>query len=158
MEEQDTIASMEKAFKELLLSEKFSSQSEIVDALIKLGFDNINQSKVSRMLSKFGAIRMRNTKKNTVYCLPSSHSIPTVNNSIKSLVTTIEHNEYLIVIHTSPGSAQMIARMLDSISSSEGILGTIAGDDTIFVTPKSCAEIKKTYKSIVKLFEENIES
>ena len=38
----------------------------------------------------------------------------------------------LIVIKTTPGAAQLIARLLDSIGKSEGILGTIAGDDTIF--------------------------
>ena len=44
-----------KAFKALLKEEKFSSQGEIVQALQEQGFDNINQSKVSRMLTKFGA-------------------------------------------------------------------------------------------------------
>ncbi len=42
-----------KAFKALLKEEKFSSQGEIVQALQEQGFDNINQSKVSRMLTKF---------------------------------------------------------------------------------------------------------
>ncbi|STF51729.1 arginine repressor [Escherichia coli] len=42
-----------KAFKALLKEEKFSSQGEIVAALQEQGFDNINQSKVSRMLTKF---------------------------------------------------------------------------------------------------------
>ena len=51
-----------KAFKELLNQERFASQSEIVEALKKQGFQTINQSKVSRMLSKFGAVRARNTK------------------------------------------------------------------------------------------------
>ena len=46
-----------KAFKALLKEEKFSSQGEIVAALQEQGFDNINQSKVSRMLTKFGAVR-----------------------------------------------------------------------------------------------------
>lgn len=40
-----------KAFKALLKEEKFSSQGEIVAALQEQGFDNINQSKVSRMLT-----------------------------------------------------------------------------------------------------------
>ena len=40
-----------KAFKELLHQERFASQSEIVDALKNQGFQSINQSKVSRMLS-----------------------------------------------------------------------------------------------------------
>lgn len=51
-----------KAFKALLKEEKFSSQGEIVAALQEQGFDNINQSKVSRMLTKFGAVRTRNAK------------------------------------------------------------------------------------------------
>ncbi|SQC14553.1 Arginine pathway regulatory protein ArgR [Klebsiella pneumoniae] len=42
-----------KAFKALLKEEKFSSQGEIVQALQEEGFENINQSKVSRMLTKF---------------------------------------------------------------------------------------------------------
>ena len=49
-----------RAFKALLKEEKFSSQGEIVQALSDLGFRNINQSKVSRMLTKFGAVRTRN--------------------------------------------------------------------------------------------------
>ncbi len=51
-----------RAFKALLKEEKFSSQGEIVLALQDQGFENINQSKVSRMLTKFGAVRTRNAK------------------------------------------------------------------------------------------------
>ena len=65
-----------KAFKELLNQERFASQSEIVEALKNQGFQSINQSKVSRMLSKFGAVRARNTKMEMVYCLPSELSVP----------------------------------------------------------------------------------
>lgn len=60
-----------RAFKALLKEEKFSSQGEIVVALQEQGFDNINQSKVSRMLTKFGAVRTRNAKMEMVYCLPA---------------------------------------------------------------------------------------
>ncbi|MGL5727542.1 MAG: transcriptional regulator ArgR, partial [Plesiomonas sp.] len=57
-----------RAFKALLKEEKFSSQGEIVQALLDQGFRNINQSKVSRMLTKFGAVRTRNAKMEMVYC------------------------------------------------------------------------------------------
>ncbi|EBQ2276048.1 arginine repressor, partial [Salmonella enterica] len=57
-----------RAFKALLKEEKFSSQGEIVLALQDQGFENINQSKVSRMLTKFGAVRTRNAKMEMVYC------------------------------------------------------------------------------------------
>ena len=133
---------LSEAFKSLLKEEKFSSQSEIVSALQELGFDNINQSKVSRMLSKFGAVRTRNTKMEMVYQLPTELGVPTTSSPLRNLVVDIDHNDLLIVVKTSPGAAQLIARLLDSMGKSEGILGTIAGDDTIFITPTKSTPIE----------------
>ncbi|ABQ98553.1 TPA: transcriptional regulator ArgR [Haemophilus influenzae] len=142
-----------RAFKELLNQERFGSQSEIVDALKKQGFTGINQSKISRMLSKFGAVRTRNTKMEMVYCLPNELSVPNTSSPLKNLVLDVDHNAMLIVIKTTPGAAQLIARLLDSIGKSEGILGTIAGDDTIFVTPTSDKPIDELLQNVQRLFE-----
>ncbi|AVI96378.1 TPA: transcriptional regulator ArgR [Haemophilus influenzae] len=142
-----------RAFKELLNQERLGSQSEIVDALKKQGFTGINQSKISRMLSKFGAVRTRNTKMEMVYCLPNELSVPNTSSPLKNLVLDVDHNSMLIVIKTTPGAAQLIARLLDSIGKSEGILGTIAGDDTIFVTPTSDKPIDELLQNIQRLFE-----
>lgn len=141
------------AFKALLKEEKFSSQGEIVQALQEQGFDNINQSKVSRMLSRFGAVRTRNAKTEMVYCLPAELGVPTTSSPLKNLVIDIDHNDSLVVIKTSPGAAQLIARLLDSLGKPEGILGTIAGDDTIFITPTHSQEIAQTFNAIKTLFE-----
>ncbi len=141
------------AFKALLKEEKFGSQGEIVGALQQQGFENINQSKVSRMLSKFGAVRTRNAKMEMVYCLPAELGVPTTSSPLKNLVTDIDHNDALIVIRTSPGAAQLIARLLDSLGKPEGILGTIAGDDTIFITPTKSLEIGQTFKAVKSLFD-----
>ncbi|HHE9449570.1 TPA: transcriptional regulator ArgR [Haemophilus influenzae 10810] len=142
-----------RAFKELLNQERFGSQNEIVDALKKQGFTGINQSKISRMLSKFGAVRTRNTKMEMVYCLPNELSVPNTSSPLKNLVLDVDHNSMLIVIKTTPGAAQLIARLLDSIGKSEGILGTIAGDDTIFVTPTNDKPIDELLQNIQRLFE-----
>ena len=139
-------------FKSLLKKERLSSQGEIVEALQQAGFHNINQSKVSRMLSKSGAVRTRNAKGEMVYCLPAELGIPTTTSPLKNLVLDLDHNESIIVIHTSPGAAQLIARLLDSMGKPEGILGTIAGDDTIFITPVSCKKIESTLEVIKRLF------
>lgn len=144
------------AFKELLNQERFGSQSEIVDALKKQGFTGINQSKISRMLSKFGAVRTRNTKMEMVYCLPNELSVPNTSSPLKNLVLDVDHNAMLIVIKTTPGAAQLIARLLDSIGKSEGILGTIAGDDTIFVTPTNNKPIDELLQNIQRLFENTL--
>ncbi|ABN74381.1 arginine repressor [Actinobacillus pleuropneumoniae] len=144
---------LSEAFKALLKQEKFSSQSEIVTALQELGFENINQSKVSRMLSKFGAVRTRNTKMEMVYQLPAELGVPTTSSPLKNLVVDIDHNDVLIVVKTSPGAAQLIARLLDSMGKSEGILGTIAGDDTIFITPTKVTPVEVLMQNVTELFE-----
>ncbi|MGB0899945.1 transcriptional regulator ArgR [Psychrobium sp. nBUS_13] len=141
-----------KAFKALLKEECFGSQGDIVQALQDLGFENINQSKVSRMLSKFGAVRTRNAKQEMVYCLPAEMGVPNTSSPLKNLVIDLDHNDSMIVIRTSPGAAQLIARLLDSIGKAEGILGTIAGDDTIFIAPAQVSEIQKTLATIKEIF------
>ncbi|MBN6711206.1 arginine repressor [Canicola haemoglobinophilus] len=148
--------SLVNAFKELLAQERFGSQSEIVNALQQMGFTHINQSKVSRMLTKFGAVRTRNTRMEMVYCLPNELSVPNTSSPLKNLVLDVDNNESLIVIKTSPGAAQLIARLLDSVGKSEGILGTIAGDDTIFVTPTTGTDIQVLITHIQQLFESSL--
>ncbi|NQY63763.1 MAG: transcriptional regulator ArgR [Alteromonadaceae bacterium] len=146
-----------QAFKELLKQEQFGSQSDIVEALKSQGYDNISQSKISRMLSKFGAVRTRNARQEMVYCLPAELGVPTAKSPLKQLVLDIEHNELMIIIRTSPGAAQLIARLLDSLSKSDGVLGTIAGDDTIFIAPTNVSEIKSTMTKLELLFSRNID-
>ena len=145
-----------QAFKDLLKQEQYGSQGDIVDALKAQGFDNISQSKVSRMLSKFGAVRTRNARQDMVYCLPAELGVPTAKSPLKQLVLDIEHNDVMIIIRTSPGAAQLIARLLDSLSKSDGVLGTIAGDDTIFIAPTDVTQIKQTIEKLEILFSKNL--
>lgn len=145
-----------QAFKDLLKQEQFGSQGDIAEALKSQGFENISQSKVSRMLSKFGAVRTRNARQEMVYCLPAELGMPTAKSPLKQLVLDIEHNDVMIIIRTSPGAAQLIARLLDSLSKSDGVLGTIAGDDTIFIAPTNVSQIKQTISKLEELFLKNL--
>lgn len=142
-----------KAFKEILKAESYGSQGEIVDALKEVGFANISQSKVSRMLSKFGAVRARNAKGDMVYCLPPELGMPTAKSPLKQLVLDVVHNGVMIIIRTTPGAAQLIARLLDSLSKTDGVLGTIAGDDTIFIAPADINAIEDLRQKVEDLFE-----
>lgn len=148
--------SLSLAFKTLLSEERCSSQLEIVKALHAQGFTQINQSKVSRMLTKFAAVRTRNARGEIVYCLPNEMSVPVANSPISNLVLDIDHNDILIVVKTSPGAGQIIARLLDHLGKAEGILGTVAGDDTIFITPTKGRNIKKLMKNIENLFSASL--
>ena len=55
-----------------------------------------------------------------------------ISNIIKDNVIKIDKVEYFIVLHTLPGGASTVAFYLDQ-SKIEGIIGTIAGDDTILI-------------------------
>jgi transcriptional regulator of arginine metabolism len=147
-----------QAFKDLLKEQQLGSQSDIVEALKGLGHENVSQSKVSRMLTKFGAVRTRNARSEMVYCLPAELGMPTAQSPLKQLVLEIEHNQNMIIVQTSPGAAQLIARLLDSVSKTDGVLGTIAGDDTIFIAPTDINRIDETIKKLEDLFSKNLAS
>ncbi len=66
------------------------------------------------MLTKFGAVRTRNAKMEMVYCLPAELGVPTTSSPLKNLVLDIDYNDAVVVIHTSPGAAQLIARLLST--------------------------------------------
>ena len=142
-----------KSFKDILKAESYGSQGEIVEALRGQGFENISQSKISRMLSKFGAVRTRHARGDMVYCLPPELGMPTAKSPLKQLVLDIVHNNVMVIIRTSPGAAQLIARLLDSLSQKDGVLGTIAGDDTIFIAPADVSQIETLRQRVEDLFD-----
>ena len=142
---------LDKVFQQLLRDERFGSQAEFVDYLTRHGFRHINQSKVSRMLARYGAVRTRNARMEMVYCLPVERGIPTARTMLKSSVLSIETNDWMVVAHTVPGAAPLIARLLDSCGKSDGILGTVAGDDTIFVVPVIGINSQQLHQSVVSI-------
>ena len=66
---------------------------------------------------------------------------------------SIDYSENIVVIKTLPGAAQSIASLIDT-AELENVLGTVAGDDTIFIVVKPLNAVK----GIVKDFEELINS
>lgn len=135
------------ALRIVLLSNTVGSQDEIKQALNEQGFE-VNQSKISRLLRKIGAIKTINEQKQIVYSLPHE-PIPTASKNILSeLIISINTNETLIVLHTNPGSASLIGRLLDHHRQELNILGTVAGDDTVFIAPASVKHITKTLRTI----------
>lgn len=146
------IPPLAEALKDLLLGREASTQESICQVLEQKGYE-VNQSKVSRLLRKIGAVKIVNAKGQTVYSLPREPAPPSMDTSIRDLILDVVSNETLVVIFTSPGSASMVARILDYIQMNTEILGTIAGDDTIFVAPKSVKDIQKLCNEICALLK-----
>lgn len=131
----------------LLEIETIETQEEMCQILAKKGFE-VNQAMVSRLLHQLGAIKINEGNK-IVYRLPFEFAPVTPKNSLSQLILSITHNENLIVINTAPGSAQLVAKLLDQQKFPE-ILGTVAGDDTIFIAPKSITDIASLKQKISK--------
>lgn len=139
------------ALRKLLEEGEISTQEDLVKELRAQKF-TVTQSTISRDLSRLNAIKTRDSGGRIVYRLPDDVMIPTPpGNEMRGLLVDIHYNESLIVVKTTPGSASLLARLLDQ-SKPEGILGTIAGDDTIFVAPSSTKKIAKTVERIREEF------
>ena len=138
--------------RKLLSNGDLSTQEELAVELSEQKF-KVTQSTISRDLRKLGAVKAQDPAGRTVYRLPDDLSSPAMisGNSFAGLLVNIQHNGSLIVINTTPGSASLVARQLDQ-TRPEGILGTIAGDDTIFVAPVSSRKIEQTVEAISALF------
>lgn len=140
---------MIEALKQILFSGAAGTQEEIIQALEQKHF-TVNQSKISRLLRKLGAVKITNERKQIIYALPREPAPPTSRLVLSQLIVNITMNETLIVIHTNPGSASLIARLLDHNVEELQVLGTVAGDDTVFIAPKSVKNIDKTLLAVKK--------
>jgi transcriptional regulator of arginine metabolism len=139
------------ALRKLLEEGEASTQEDLVRELKAQKF-SVTQSTISRDLSRLNAVKARDATGRVVYRLPDDIMAPApAVSDMKGLLVDIHHNESLIVIKTTPGSASLLARLLDT-SKPEGILGTIAGDDTIFVAPLSEKKINQTISKIREEF------
>lgn len=138
--------SRQDALRRLLGQGTLSTQEELVEKLERLDF-SVTQSTVSRDLRKLGAVRATDATGRTVYRLPEESLAPVTTTSLRELVLSIRTNGSIIAIRTSPGSASLVARHIDATLPTE-ILGTIAGDDTIFAAPASVSRLKQTVQMI----------
>lgn len=139
-----------EALKALIREGTAGTQAALVAALRAKGYD-VSQSKVSRLLRKLMALKIKDEHGQTIYTLPKEPMPPSSKSTLTHLILNVQANESLVIIQASPGSASLIARMLDYHEPTSTILGTIAGDDTIFVAPKSVRHIQKTLQEVQQL-------
>ncbi|HVL80762.1 MAG TPA: arginine repressor [Actinomycetota bacterium] len=116
-----------------LLQEGFTgTQDEIVQALRAQGF-TVTQATVSRDLDALGAVR-RHEGDRFVYALPSRNGPPEglSKHLLAELLVDLTSSGNMVVVRTFPGMASTVAAIIDATRPT-GAIGTIAGDDTVFV-------------------------
>ena len=116
----------------ILRSRAIGTQEELLAALAEAGFE-ATQATLSRDLARLGARRVSRPEGGTVYELDGAAEGNGLG-ALRGLVQGIIANGSLVVVRTHPGSAAAIARAID-LGEVPEVLGTIAGDDTIFVAP-----------------------
>jgi transcriptional regulator of arginine metabolism len=120
----------------LLADHAVTSQAQLVDLLAAEGVA-ATQATVSRDLEDLGAIKVRVAGGDSVYAipeLPSEQRAPEdhLRRVFSEWVVEVAHSRNLIVLRTPPGSAHVVGSALDR-SGLRGVLGTVAGDDTLIV-------------------------
>ena len=131
---------MTSACKRLLQQQSFTTQDDIRYQLIELGFHDISQSTVSRLLLRLGVAKVPNAAGKKIYCLTTENEPIKINASIASQIEFVSHNQLVVVIKTHPGGAQLVARLID-MQPHVDILGTIGGNDTVMGAPKDITRI-----------------
>jgi transcriptional regulator of arginine metabolism len=114
----------------IIRSRRIPTQEELLSALTEAG-ERATQATLSRDLARLGARRVSRPGGGMFYELPEADGAL---GALRAQVSAISANASLVVIRTVPGSANAVARAVDVAQLPE-VLGTIAGDDTIFVAP-----------------------
>src|SRR4030065_2359122 len=139
-----------RAIKEIINIKKISSQEELLNELIKRGY-NATQSTVSRDLNYLRIVKIRNYMQEEYYAVETGKFEGKIidpekfKSKLKESVVSVKRADNILVIKTFPGEAQGTAAVIDGMNFVE-ILGTVAGDDTIICiidTPDNAEKIIK---------------
>ena len=132
----------QQKIRSLIRTKNIATQDELTDLLSKAGF-SVTQSSVSRDLEQIGVV-----KAHGFYALPQiAGKAPKF--GLLSLETA---GENLFVARCESGLASAVAVRIDNARIPE-LVGSIAGDDTIFVAVKNAKSQKAAIKKIWELFE-----
>lgn len=115
-----------------------ATQQEIVTELRAAGHD-VTQATVSRDLQEIGAVKVR-AGGMLEYRLPDEVPRTTgselmernLRRTLRDFALDVKPADSVVVVVTAPGHASAVARAID-LAGVEAVVGTVAGDDTIFV-------------------------
>jgi transcriptional regulator of arginine metabolism len=120
---------------QLLSGRKFSSQEDLVRALTRAG-TTVTQATLSRDLRSLGVVKRPDADGRTVYELPGPAAEQLDRQrqllDLRAFVNEVRIAQNLLVVRTPPGHAHGVGRAID-LSEFDGVVGSVAGDDTILV-------------------------
>ena len=131
----------QNAILKVISIKQIATQEELTETLEKQGFA-VNQSSVSRDLVELGVVKIHG-----FYAIPQK-----INYASFGLQSLEIAGESLIVAKTEIGFAAAVCVRIDNAKISE-IVGTIAGEDTIFIAVRGNKEQRIVLKKVWEIFE-----
>jgi transcriptional regulator of arginine metabolism len=134
----------QRAILSLIAARPIRSQEELAHLLEQRGYE-VTQATVSRDIKELGLMKvpLRNGDgQQFKYVEPSAGPSYTsrLHRVVAELAQSVRGAGNLIVLKTQPGSAMMLASAIDAADWPE-ILGTVAGDDTVFVAVANAEQL-----------------
>lgn len=118
----------------IIRSQQINTQEELARELAQHGIQT-TQVTLSRDIREMGLVKTGEGYRT----MPSEQSGPELADVIDEYMRDVKVAQNMLVIRTSPGNANTLAVALDNADLSE-VVGTVAGDDTVFVvTPDNAA-------------------
>jgi transcriptional regulator of arginine metabolism len=124
--------------KEIVSQHEIETQEELIRYLEESGF-NVTQATISRDIKELQLIKVIGSNGRYKYAIPATTTtvtLDTLRRKLADVFVSLARTRNLLVLKVMPGNAHSIAAMIDSMPF-EGLLGTIAGDDTMLLI---CAE------------------
>ncbi len=131
-----SMAARRQRIVDVLSTQTVRSQEDLRRILATDGFE-VTQSTLSRDLDELGAIKVA-TADGVAYAVatgPASDAPPRLGRVLADLLVSAEASGTMAVLRTPPGAAHYLASAIDRAALPE-ILGTVAGDDTVFVVAR----------------------
>jgi len=152
-----TKAQRQHRISRLLAEHEVTSQPQLVDLLADAGI-LATQATVSRDLDDLGAVRVRRPGGELAYAIPEfepARLAPEdhLRRVLGEWVADVAHSGNLVIVRTPPGCAHVVASALDR-SGLAGLLGTVAGDDTMLCVASERiggARLAKTLSELASL-------
>lgn len=142
-----------ETLKMIISSQELGSQEEVLKALAKEGF-KLTQATLSRDLKQLKVAKAASMNGKYVYVLPNETMYKRIPNPLSASemmqspgFLSINFSGNIGVIKTRPGYASSIAYNIDN-GNFQDILGTIAGDDTIFIVKKEDVTEKQIIRDL----------
>ena len=141
-----------EAILRLIETQDIETQEELARLLKENGF-SITQATVSRDIKELRLIKTLSEKGVYKYSLAeknTAQSLSVFMRMFAETVTSIETSGTFIIIKTLPGSANAAVEAVDSLKWPE-IVGTLAGDNTIFIAIRDGANISEIVRKLKRL-------